>query len=304
MPHRSGVKSVDVSVLIPSFEYGRFIEDALQSALHQHGVTVEVIVQDGGSSDATVAILKDYGSVVDWRSELDAGQSDALNRALCRARGRWIGWLNADEFYLEGALAHLCIAGDASDADVAFADVVLVDEAGAIVRLLPQHRLEPQVLRAYGPTIANCGAIFRREALGQNPWDRSLKLTMDWDLYLTLEVAGATFAYTPFPAAAFRLHSLQATNVAQARLVEEEQVIARRHGVHRSRLHRARGKIRHQLLKVAAGGYLRQARARGLRAENIRWFHGEAERQTLARLRRCYARSAMPLSDGPEGGAR
>src|SRR5437868_5073964 len=94
------------SVLTPSFNYGRYIDDALLSVERQEDVAgVEHIVQDGASTDDTVQHLQARGESLRWVSEQDAGQSDALNRAMRVSRGDVIGWLNADEFYLPGALA-------------------------------------------------------------------------------------------------------------------------------------------------------------------------------------------------------
>src|SRR5919106_662562 len=102
---RLGMNSI--SVLTPSRGYGRFIADAIESAKQQVGVTVQHVVQDAGSDDGTLDILWSYGDAVDWTSEPDSGQSDALNRALGRATGDWIAWLNADEFYLPDGLRML-----------------------------------------------------------------------------------------------------------------------------------------------------------------------------------------------------
>ena len=89
-----------------------------------------------------------------WRSEPDEGQSDALNRALARARGRWIAWLNADEFYLPDGLAALGREGDRTGADVVYGDTLFVDGDGRLTRLLPQHRFIAVVLRSYGLFIS------------------------------------------------------------------------------------------------------------------------------------------------------
>ena len=98
---------VDLSVVTPSFGYAHYLRDAIESVSGQRGITVEHIIQDGGSTDGTVELLESLGDAVDWGSETDDGQSDALNRALRRARGRWVAWLNADEFYLPNGLTTL-----------------------------------------------------------------------------------------------------------------------------------------------------------------------------------------------------
>ena len=59
---------------------------------------------DGGSTDETVSILKEYKDQILWKSEKDNGQTDALNKGIRTATGEWIGWLNSDDIYYPEAL--------------------------------------------------------------------------------------------------------------------------------------------------------------------------------------------------------
>jgi glycosyltransferase involved in cell wall biosynthesis len=86
-----------VSIITPSFNYSQFLSTAIQSTLHdpRNGSTdIEHVVMDGGSSDGTLAVLEEFPDTrLKWRTEPDAGQSDALNKALAVADGNIIGWL-------------------------------------------------------------------------------------------------------------------------------------------------------------------------------------------------------------------
>jgi glycosyltransferase involved in cell wall biosynthesis len=93
-----------ISVIIPSYQYGRFIKRAIDSVLEQNYENVEVIVMDGGSKDNTVEILKNYGDKITWFSEKDKGQTDAINKGLKIATGDIIAYLNSDDTYIKGAL--------------------------------------------------------------------------------------------------------------------------------------------------------------------------------------------------------
>ena len=73
--------------MVPSYNSGPFLREALRSALDQSPPPYEVLVQDGGSTDETVEILRSFGDRVAWISAPDLGQSDALNKALARATG-------------------------------------------------------------------------------------------------------------------------------------------------------------------------------------------------------------------------
>jgi len=107
--------AVSLSVLMPSLNQVAFIERAVRSVLTQGGVALELLVVDGGSTDGTQALLAELGDEfapnLRWISQPDSGPANALNKALAMARGQVIGWLNADDAYLPGAvqraLAHL-----------------------------------------------------------------------------------------------------------------------------------------------------------------------------------------------------
>lgn len=289
------ISSADISVLTPSYGYGRFIRDAILSSLQQADVGVEHIVQDASSSDGTVEILEEFDALIRWRSEPDLGQSDALNRALADATAPWIGWLNADEFYLPNALAVLRDIGERSAADVVYGDAVFADVEGRLLRLLPQHGPHHTTLRWYGPYIPSCAAIFRKSCLGERPWDTSLKRAMDWELYLRLSSQGKRFVYVPYPVGVFRVHP---DRVTAQRIVTYESELPSLHRqrvgspqLRRFALSRA-GRILHGARKLMAGSYWRQVRAHALAGEDLRWFQSEMGAQSCdALLARCYGRA-------------
>lgn len=95
-----------ISIVIPSYNQGRFIADAIESVLGQNYGDLELIVMDGGSTDQTVEVLRRYDDrLTDWVSEPDGGQSDAINRGLARTTGDVLGWLCCDDILTDGALA-------------------------------------------------------------------------------------------------------------------------------------------------------------------------------------------------------
>jgi glycosyltransferase involved in cell wall biosynthesis len=87
-----------ISIITPSFNQGEYIEQTILSVLNQSYKNFEHIICDGGSTDRTIDILKKYKHLV-WVSEKDAGQSDALNKALSMCTGDIIGWINSDDYY-------------------------------------------------------------------------------------------------------------------------------------------------------------------------------------------------------------
>ena len=106
-----------ISVVIANYNYGRFLDEAIQSVINQIGKDganradvvrpeeVELIVVDGGSTYDSVEIIKKYqDQIAWWVSEPDEGQSEAFNKGFAHAKGEYLTWLNADDLYLPGTL--------------------------------------------------------------------------------------------------------------------------------------------------------------------------------------------------------
>ena len=273
-------------MLTPSRGYGRFIGDSIRSVIQQRGLDVQHIIQDAGSEDETLDVLRSFGDRVDWTSERDLGQSDGLNKALEKATGEWVAWLNADEYYLPDGLRVLVEAGERHDADVVYGDCITVDAKGRVIGLHPQHPFSPSILRLYGPYLDSVSVIIRRSMLGEDPWDRSLRVVMDWDLYLGLASKGASFHYVAYPVGAFRQHEGQAS--AQPGTPETSDV-RKRHRIPSPRWYRKAGAALHRIRKLMVGSYSRQLRAKPFRGRDLRWFSEERGADTFRlMLDRCY----------------
>ena len=94
-----------ISVITPSLNQAGFLEQTLTSVLDQNYPNLEYLVVDGGSTDGSVEIIERYADrLAWWVSEPDHGQTDALNKALTRATGEIIAYVNSDDHYLPGAL--------------------------------------------------------------------------------------------------------------------------------------------------------------------------------------------------------
>lgn len=196
-----------ISVVIPSYNQGRFLRGALSSILSQDYENVEVIVVDGGSSDETVSILTEYSAAIAWWvSEPDEGQADAIQKGFAHAAGDVLAWLNCDDAYLPGAFRRVAREFAASPGiGMVYGDYYLLRESGDLV-FKPKVSFDYRsALYAYMP-IAQPSSFMAREAyFGVGGVDPSFRLAMDFDLFLRI---GRNYAmrHVRQPLAVFRVH--------------------------------------------------------------------------------------------------
>jgi len=96
-----------VTIAVPSFNQGSFLNDALASIFSQD-VPVEVFVLDGGSSDNSVEVIRTWAhQLAGWRSHPDAGQAASINEGSAQGKAPFVCWLNSDDYFLPEGLAKL-----------------------------------------------------------------------------------------------------------------------------------------------------------------------------------------------------
>jgi glycosyltransferase involved in cell wall biosynthesis len=200
------------SILIPSFNQGRFIAAAIDSVLAQRDASVEAIVIDGGSTDDTVDVLHGYGDrLAYWVSERDNGQAHALNKALARARGRIVGWLNSDDLYLPGAFAAVerAFARD-PEAAVVHGDHLMLEASGQVIGW--------SCVRTFSPAndhyvVYSDAAFWRRDhpAIRGARFREDLQFAMDVDWFLGIHARAGRFVHAGRMLSAVRYHEAAKT---------------------------------------------------------------------------------------------
>lgn len=216
------------SIVTPSYNQGRFIEQCIQSVRGQEGVEWEHHVLDAGSSDETVQVLSRYPHLR-WTSEPDGGMSDGINKGFLRSTGDWVMWLNTDDYLLPGALK--AVAAHASEhpsVSVIYGECLYVDANGALLRRRKDHRFDPNVLLFYGCYIQSTATFIRRDVItAGHLLNVQFRNCMDFDYYLRLHQAGFEFSFLPKALAAFRWHDTNTSTQHSERRHRERLEIQR-----------------------------------------------------------------------------
>ena len=208
------------SIITASFNQGRFIRECIESVLSQ-GVEFEHIIVDACSTDETLDVLRQFPHL-QWTSEPDTGQTDAINKGFRRARGELIMWLNADDYLMPGALAVVAAHMAAnSEADIVYGDCDYVNTNGEFIRRKSEFPFSFWMLLLYGCYIPSTSTFFRRRIIsaGHLP-DPSYKVVMDYEYYLRLSDKGFRFSYLPKSLASFRWHE---SNVSMTHLLRRNE---------------------------------------------------------------------------------
>jgi glycosyltransferase involved in cell wall biosynthesis len=219
-----------ISVVVPSFNHGAFLEATLQSLLSQGYPALEVIVCDGGSTDDSADILRRYaGRLAYWCSEPDEGQAHAINKGMARATGEILAYLNSDDLLLPGALhrAARCFR-QRPDVDVVYGHRVLVDKHGFEIGrwVLPPHDDETLHYADYIPQET----LFWRRALWEKAggrMDPTYQFALDWELLLRFQDNGGRFFRIPRFLGCFRVHEEQKTSARIADVGQLEMMRCR-----------------------------------------------------------------------------
>jgi len=196
------------SIVTPSFNQGRFIEETIRSVLLQGYPNVEYIIIDGGSNDESVDIIRKYEPwLAYWVSEPDRGQAHAINKGFERATGEFIAWINSDDVYCPGAFKSAADAfAEESPLALAFGESLVIDQDGRIVGKNPgkQFTVEEMLLENQVPQPS---AFVRHEAaksVGYLNERYHFVLDLEWWIRLALTFPVRHIGYS---LSKFRLHA-------------------------------------------------------------------------------------------------
>lgn len=219
-----------ITVITPTLNMGERLAQCIATVRAQAPVRVEHIVIDACSSDSTIELLESSSDLV-WVSEPDDGQSDAINKGLRMANGDLIGWLNADDTLLPGALERIVReARERPDAGVFYGDIEVIQNA-ARLRRSPGAEFSVDAMWD-GNVVLQPGTFWTRATQDQvGLLDTDFNLAMDFEYWLRMAKAGVIGVRVDQALATFEIHETSKTGSAGGLpFVREEAMALRKHG--------------------------------------------------------------------------
>lgn len=220
-----------ISIVTPSYQQGEFIEETIRSILLQGYPNLEYLIIDGGSTDATVEIIRKYEPfLTDWVSERDRGQSHAINKGWERATGEILHFLNSDDLLLPGTLATVAQVFSDNEAIQVVSGVCPVKDVALKEELRTKRPrafdLAHFLLDREG--IGQPATFIRREVFEKTGgMDERLHYTMDREYWMrvSLRCPGVQVAVLDQPLAIYRWRSECKSAQSEAPYCEREQVL-------------------------------------------------------------------------------
>jgi glycosyltransferase involved in cell wall biosynthesis len=221
-----------ISIVTPSFNQGKYIEETILSVASQGYPRVEHIVMDGASTDDTTAVLQRYRHrLAAAVSEKDSGQSNAINKGMALATGDILTWLNSDDMLAPGALAAIAMGFHTSAADLVAGVVTLRSNGRTVAHHMTSCEPGPLPLHSLLDLDNGWNAekfFYQPEVMfSRSIWERAgakvredLYYSMGYDLWVRFAEAGGRLHVIGHPVAWFRLHEEQKTN-AEAKFKAE-----------------------------------------------------------------------------------
>lgn len=218
-----------ITVAVPSFNQGRFLERTLESIFEQD-VPVEVFILDGGSTDNSLDIIKKWESrLAGWRSHKDNGQAAAINEGITQGRADYVCWLNSDDWLLPGGLLRLFTELQQQDTPFTYGRCWnFVEKSSRKFPVWVEAFSERRM--ALRNVIAQPATLIRRkawEAIGG--LDPSLHMAMDYDLWWRLYKKFGTPHFVNDFIAINRMHDQTKTRTQRFRHYREAIDVVRKH---------------------------------------------------------------------------
>lgn len=226
-----------VSIVTPSYNQGQFLDETIRSVLLQGYPNLEYIIIDGGSTDDSIEIIREYEPwLTYWVSEQDRGQAHAINKGIGLSTGEVFGWLNSDDVYISPrsiAIAVRALKSYPSAHAVTGSGVYIDEESRWLQPIVLDRRKVSRFWLKRHDMILQPATLFAMHAIRRLRCDESLHYAFDWDLLIRL-----SGRYTIVPIgdllAGYRTYPSSKTQSGGRERTEELRLMARKYLGNRS----------------------------------------------------------------------
>lgn len=201
------MNDLKVSIITPSFNQGRFVEETIKSVLNQTYANIEYIFVDGGSSDETMKIVEKYNDRISIIiSEKDNGQADAINKGFKLASGNLVGWINSDDVLYPSCVEKIVnLYKEKPDGVIFYSSPIdVIDVSGKYVDKFDVNISNRDSLLFRNFNVAQPGSFYKRDIVEEINYLNNKPYCMDLDLWLRLLERGPIYAFKGESLAAIR----------------------------------------------------------------------------------------------------
>ena len=226
-----------VSVVTVVHNGEKTLEKTIQSVLNQSYENIEYVIIDGGSTDRTLDIIRNYeGGIAYWISEPDRGISDAFNKGIICSTGDIVGIINADDWMSPDQVEQGVRTILNTKADFVFGDLLVHNDQGLAVYQIKGDRGYSRIIHSNMPDLCHPSVLVRKTAYDRfGLFDITYKYAMDYEWFLRLHTQGGRGIYTNTITAHMRLSGT--SDRSYSRALEEVRDIAIKYGKNRFGAH-------------------------------------------------------------------
>ena len=187
------LKSPLISIITITLNAEKYLEQTIQSVLNQTYKNIEYIIVDGGSTDGTLGIIEKYKNAIDRiLSEKDEGIADAMNKGATLAKGEYVIFLHADDYFVHDNAIEAVVEKMDKTADIVACNI----QYGA-----QQSTCKPRGFNFwfnFKQGIYHQGVLCRRDLIEKlNGFDTQFNIAMDYDFFLRAYHRGAKLVKVP-----------------------------------------------------------------------------------------------------------
>lgn len=227
-------RKILVSIITPSYNQGRFIEETITSVLNQTYTEIEYIIIDGGSTDNTMSVINKYRDKINIVvHEKDKGQSDAINKGFRLAHGELVGWINSDDKLHPECIEKIVELYNIHPDGVIFygSRIDVIDAASQKQKEWGTKIPDREYLLRERYDVVQPGSFYCTDKVREAGYlDETRYYCMDLDLFLKLLQTGKIYSYDRAPLAAIREWGDTKTSTGRQKFLKDIREVLIKYG--------------------------------------------------------------------------